>query len=375
MKKIFISTFAIFTALILMSPVLIFFILGLNGDFNIVLANENEMDPASYLPDDTKIIVDGETTIYNKTQITDDKIQLEKYAYKDIACKEYDYPWCKDKPEDIGDLVGKFYNYALAAVGVAALGAIIFGGVKYTVSAGNPSGQADAIQWITGAVWGLILLLGANLLLRTINPKLTSLEMIKLEPVEVERASKAFNTTSPQMLNFYSGNISSTALKEASKYKSSITEACAGSSIPNCSDVITTLIAAESGGNPIAKSDAGALGLMQLLESNGGKQCLSGDTSCIQDQINKGVNFLSKTYKGDISLTLAEYNGGEAAVKQSACCSTGYAYQCDYDCGTTQSHTYSCDKDNTNPACKPNTGFVQTRNYVNKICGVLGNCQ
>jgi hypothetical protein len=110
-------------------------------------------------------------------------------AQADISCDQQ-YPWCKGETSDIAGLVSKFYNYALAAVGVAALGAIIFGGIKYTVSAGNPSGQADAISWITGAVWGLVLLLGANLLLRTINPELVNLKMTKLAPVKVEEKTQ-----------------------------------------------------------------------------------------------------------------------------------------------------------------------------------------
>lgn len=113
-------------------------------------------------------------------------------ASTNISCDQQ-YPWCKDEPGNIADLIRKFYNYALAAVGVTALGAIIFGGIKYTVSAGNPSGQSDAIQWITGAVWGLVLLLGANLLLRTINPKLTSLELGKLEDVKIKSYSESLS--------------------------------------------------------------------------------------------------------------------------------------------------------------------------------------
>lgn len=105
------------------------------------------------------------------------------------------YPWCNIKK--IGGesgLINKFYNYALALVGVTALGAIIFGGVKYTISAGNSSAQADAISWITGAVWGLILLLGANLLLRTINPQLVELKLdtLKVKPLD-KQASKVSN--------------------------------------------------------------------------------------------------------------------------------------------------------------------------------------
>ena len=106
----------------------------------------------------------------------------------DIACSKYDYPWCKDKPTGIADLVGKFYGYALAAVGVAALGAIIYGGILHTVSAGSASQQTEARAWIWGAVTGVALLLGAYLLLNTINPELVKLkepgELIKKVKIE-----------------------------------------------------------------------------------------------------------------------------------------------------------------------------------------------
>jgi len=117
--------------------------------------------------------------------LADEKSSPQSTQQADISCDQQ-YPWCKDKSGDIAGLVKNFYNYALAAVGVAALGAIIFGGVKYTVSAGNPSSQTDAISWITGAVWGLVLLLGANLLLRTINPKLIDMKLTHLESVKVD---------------------------------------------------------------------------------------------------------------------------------------------------------------------------------------------
>ena len=117
--------------------------------------------------------------------LADEKSSPQSTQQADISCK-YGYPWCGREKTDIAGLVKNFYNYALAAVGVAALGAIIFGGVKYTVSAGNPSSQTDAIFWITGAVWGLVLLLGANLLLRTINPKLIDMKLTHLESVKVD---------------------------------------------------------------------------------------------------------------------------------------------------------------------------------------------
>jgi len=125
-------------------------------------------------------------------------------AESDVACKEYSYPWCgQGAPQDIAQFIKQFYTYALAAVGVAALGAIIYGGVMYAVSAGNASRQQEAISWITGAVWGLVLLLGANLLLRTINPELKKLKLETLKEVKIEapenkpyqRTGEAFKDT------------------------------------------------------------------------------------------------------------------------------------------------------------------------------------
>ncbi len=84
---------------------------------------------------------------------------------------ELTYPWSDITGEganSFSDLISRFYNIALAAVGVAALGAIVYGGILYTVSAGNSSKQTEARSWIGGAIAGLALLLGASLILRTI---------------------------------------------------------------------------------------------------------------------------------------------------------------------------------------------------------------
>ncbi len=78
---------------------------------------------------------------------------------------ELTYPWSKETT--LPGLVSKFYNIALGLVGVAALGAIIYGGILWTVSK-TPSGSQEAKDWITGAIWGLLLLLGAYLLFNTI---------------------------------------------------------------------------------------------------------------------------------------------------------------------------------------------------------------
>lgn len=81
----------------------------------------------------------------------------------------------KGAAPNIVQYIEGFYVYALSIVGVVALGTIIFWGVVYTLSAGMVTKKQDAIDGITQAVWGLVLLLGAYLILYTINPALVTL--------------------------------------------------------------------------------------------------------------------------------------------------------------------------------------------------------
>ena len=78
--------------------------------------------------------------------------------------------------------VYNFYQLSLMISGVLAFGAIVYGGVKYTVAAGNPGGQSEGKEWIKGALLGLLLLVSAYIVLRTINPKLVNLELPTLDP-------------------------------------------------------------------------------------------------------------------------------------------------------------------------------------------------
>jgi hypothetical protein len=79
--------------------------------------------------------------------------------------------------------VSSFYTFALLISGILAFGAIVFGGVKYAISAGNPSKQSEGRSWIWGALIGLLLLGIAWLILHTINPNLTKLEIAPLSPI------------------------------------------------------------------------------------------------------------------------------------------------------------------------------------------------
>ena len=79
--------------------------------------------------------------------------------------------------------VVNFYYFALFISGILAFGAIVWGGIKYAISAGNPSGQSEGVDWIKGALYGILLLTSAYLILNIINPNLTQCSLPGLSPL------------------------------------------------------------------------------------------------------------------------------------------------------------------------------------------------
>ena len=80
-------------------------------------------------------------------------------------------------------VVFNFYQYALMGAGLIAFAMIVYAGIKYSLAAGNPSGQSDAKNQIFEALLGLLLLLGAYVVLITINPDLVRLSLPALEKI------------------------------------------------------------------------------------------------------------------------------------------------------------------------------------------------
>jgi len=89
-----------------------------------------------------------------------------------------------------GAFVSGFYQFALMIGGVLAFGAIVYGGILYAASAGNPGKQSEGREWITSALLGLLLLAGAYLILYTINPNLVNLNLPSLQAVSVAGTSQ-----------------------------------------------------------------------------------------------------------------------------------------------------------------------------------------
>lgn len=84
------------------------------------------------------------------------------------------------------------------------------------------------------------------------------------------------------------------------------------------SDLVFSVIAAESNFNPKAVSRRGARGLMQLLPATASRLGVR-DIFDPQQNIDAGTRYLRellRQYQGDLALTLAAYNAGPRAVQK-----------------------------------------------------------
>lgn len=77
--------------------------------------------------------------------------------------------------QDLDDIIAWFYALIVGISGLAAFIMIVWGGIQYMTSAGNPTKTTDARDKIRMALLGLLLVLASFLILRVINPELTFL--------------------------------------------------------------------------------------------------------------------------------------------------------------------------------------------------------
>jgi len=98
-----------------------------------------------------------------------------KYEFPCTPTADGTCPTSEETATSPAAYIARFYQFALMIAGMLAFGMLIFGGIKYTVSRGNTAQIADAKDIIYQALWGVALILGAYLILYTIDPKLVNL--------------------------------------------------------------------------------------------------------------------------------------------------------------------------------------------------------
>lgn len=72
-------------------------------------------------------------------------------------------------------IIAWLYYFIVMISGLAAFVTIVWGGIQYLTSAGDPTKMADAMDRIKNAVLGLVIVLASVLILQTISPEFTIL--------------------------------------------------------------------------------------------------------------------------------------------------------------------------------------------------------
>ena len=88
--------------------------------------------------------------------------------------------------EDILSLYAKYLvNLSIWAGGILALAGLIYGGILYLISTGKPDRMVLAKNQITGAFFGLLILLSSYLILKTLSPQFINLKIPMLQQVQI----------------------------------------------------------------------------------------------------------------------------------------------------------------------------------------------
>jgi len=72
--------------------------------------------------------------------------------------------------------VKSLYEFGVIAAGILAVLMVMLGGFLYMTAGGNPGGVEKGKNLISGALWGVVLLLSSYVILYTIDPGLTRLD-------------------------------------------------------------------------------------------------------------------------------------------------------------------------------------------------------
>lgn len=206
-----------------------------------------------------------------------------------------------------GAFIANFYTFSLIIGGILAFGVVVYGGVKYMVSAGNPSGQSDAKEWIEAALLGLLLLVGVYFILDVINPQLLNLNLPTLTSVNLSRVSALGGGTGSAAAG------KCQAPTNGNCTVANLQQTCLGSNAA----LFGAICANESGGNPATKSGT------DYCNPPNGQTCTNSKGQPTNCSVSVGlfqVN-LTNSWKQPVMVNGQSQNCGNAFQGQAISCS------------------------------------------------------
>lgn len=311
--------------------------------------------------------------------------------------------------------VNNVVGFIIDASILLAVIALVYGGFRLVVSGGDLSAKESAKRILGNIFLGLVFILGAFILIDTIMkgllpadsdannwseviciyPEEPELNLVEPPRIGGQPGTPPLGDPSPddpiggdpapiaggacRSADLVAGNACyepgrctsaisdgtiSGACGRIAAFNSLITQASARYGVPAAR--IRAIIIVESNGNPNAGSSAGAIGLMQVIPSTARAYC-NLSASELRDpakNIDCGTHYYSQMYRqfGSHDLAVAAYNGGPGANGASRDCPGLRQWQCPFNSG-------GCCTNNvvTGTSCSVNTGYQETRTYVDKI--------
>jgi hypothetical protein len=213
--------------------------------------------------------------------------------------------------------IARLYQFSLMIVGFVALGAIIYGAALYTLSAGNMTSKEEGKSWMLNAIYGILLLLGAYLILYTINPNLVNLANPSMEKIDLD--------------SFLPPPTQVTDCSQIKPDYSNISQPCGA----NCKlDATTANGCSSNGSNNNVSENSGASAIPGCLVSQS-----SGGMFGINTTNNgKEISSLSSS-KGSMECTKCAE--GNDLVNGTCVCKTNLVRQPDGTCGSSKTKNAS----------------------------------
>src|SRR5882672_11379419 len=98
---------------------------------------------------------------------------------------------------NVSGIIVNLFQFGMLLAGILAFGMVVWAGVSYATSAGNAGKRSEAIDRVMQAFLGILLLVGAYVILYTVNPGLTVLELPRLVPLSNTATTQYSNVPLP----------------------------------------------------------------------------------------------------------------------------------------------------------------------------------